>query len=141
MNEWLSNSAAQPRLSATMLGIFAGVAVLIAAVGIYGVLACSVNQRTREIGLRMALGARPAGVMGLIVKEGMSVAVAGIAAGLIGASLLGRVLGSLVYAVPIRDLATFTGVAAVLIVVAFAACSIPARRASRLDPMVALRCD
>ena len=139
MDEWVSSSAAQPRLSATMLGAFAIVAVLIAAIGIYGVLAYAVNQRTREIGLRMALGARAGGVMGLIVKEGMTVAVVGIGAGLLGAALLGDVIASLVYAVPVHDPMIFTTVAAVLALVAFAACWIPARRASHVDPMIALR--
>ena len=141
MDEWLSASAAQPRLSAALLGVFAAVAVLIAAIGIYGVLACSVNQRTREIGLRMALGARPGGVMRLIVKEGMIVAVAGIGAGLAAAAFLGRAMASLVYAVRVDDPATFIAVGVLLALVAFAACSIPARRAARLDPMEALRCD
>ena len=141
MDEWLSASAAQPRLSATLLGAFAAVAVLIAAIGIYGVIAYSVNQRTREIGLRMALGARPGGVMRLIVKEGMIVAAAGIGAGLAAASLLGRAIASLVYAVPVDDPPTFAGVGLLLALVAFAACAIPARRAARLDPMEALRCD
>ena len=141
MDEWLAASAAQPRLSATLLGAFAVAAVLIAAIGIYGVLAYSVNQRMREIGLRMALGARPGGVMRLIVKEGMTVAVAGIGAGLVGAALLGRAIASLVYAVRVDDPATFAGVGVILTLVAFAACSIPARRASRLDPMDALRCE
>ena len=141
MEDWVSRSAAQPRLSATLLGVFAGVAVLIAAIGIYGVLAYSVNQRTREIGLRMALGARPGGVMRLIVKEGMIVAVCGIGAGLIGAVLLGRAIASLVYAVRVDDPATFAGVGLVLALVAFASCTIPARRAARLDPMEALRCE
>jgi putative ABC transport system permease protein len=139
MEDWVSNNAAQPRLNAVLLGIFAAVALVIAALGIYGVLAYSVNQRTREIGVRMALGARPAGVMRLVVKEGMIVAGAGIGAGLAGAILLGRALDSLVYAVRVDDPATFAGVAAVLAVVAFAACSIPARRAASVDPMVALR--
>jgi len=141
MDEWLSASAAQPRLSATLLSAFAFVAVLIAAIGIYGVIAYSVNQRTREIGLRMALGARPGGVMRLIVKEGMIVAASGIGAGLAAASLLGRAIASLVYAVPVDHPPTFAGVGVVLAVVAFAACVIPARRAARLDPMDALRCD
>jgi putative ABC transport system permease protein len=141
MDEWLASSAAQPRLSAALLGAFAAVAVLIAAIGIYGVLAYSVNLRTREIGLRMALGARPGGVMRLIVKEGMTVAIAGIAAGLLGAAVLGRAIASLVYGVQIDDPATYAGVGLALNLVAIAACWIPARRAARLDPMDALRCE
>ena len=139
MEDWVSSAAAQPRLSAAMLGVFAAAALLIAAVGIYGVLAYSVSQRTREIGLRIALGADPGGVMRLVVREGMTVAVAGIGAGLLGALLLGRAVSSLVYAVAPRDPATFSGVAAVLALVALAACALPARRAARVDPTVALR--
>jgi putative ABC transport system permease protein len=139
MDEWLSNSAAQPRLNAELLGVFAAVALLIAAIGIYGVLAYSVTQRTREIGLRMALGAPRARVLRLVVGEGMSVAACGIAAGLIGAAALGRTLSTLVFDVRVHDPATYAAVAAVLAAVALAACSIPARRASLVDPLVALR--
>jgi putative ABC transport system permease protein len=139
MEEWVSSSATQPRLSAALVGVFAVVAVLIAAIGIYGVLAYSVNQRTREIGLRIALGARADGVVRLIVKEGMVVAFAGIGAGLVAAIVLGRAVGSLVYGIAPRDPLTFAGVAAALALVALAACSVPAKRASRVDPMVALR--
>jgi putative ABC transport system permease protein len=139
MDEWVSNNAAQPRLNATLLGLFAGVALLIAAIGIYGVLAYSVTQRTREIGLRVALGARPGAVLRLIVGEGMTVGAVGIGVGLLGGLAIGRAVSSLVYGVPVRDPATFAGVAIVLAAVALAACSIPARRAARVDPMVALR--
>jgi putative ABC transport system permease protein len=139
MEEWVSNSAAQPRLNAMLLGVFAGVALVIAAIGIYGVLAFSVNQRTREIGLRLALGAEPGSVLRLVVGEGMKVGLIGVAAGLAGGVALGRVVASLVYGVPVRDPATFAAVGAVLTAVAAAACAIPARRASRVDPMEALR--
>jgi putative ABC transport system permease protein len=139
MNEWMSSNAAQPRLNAQLLGAFAAVALAIAAIGIYGVLAYSVNQRTREIGLRMALGAPRGRVLRLIVGEGMAVGAAGIAAGLAAAFALSRALSSLVFEVPVNDPATFTAVAAVLTIVALVACAIPARRASRVDPMVALR--
>jgi predicted permease len=141
MDEWVSNNAAQPRLNATLLGVFAGVALLIAAIGIYGVLAYSVNQRTREIGLRIALGAQPGRVLRLVVREGMAVGLFGIGLGLLGGLATGRAVSSLVYGVPVSDPATFATVAVVLTAVALAACSIPARRAARLDPMVALRDD
>ena len=141
MDEWVSNSAAQPRLNAILLAVFAAVALLIAAIGIYGVLAYSVNQRTREIGLRMALGAPQGRVLRLIVREGMMVGLAGIGIGLAGALALSRALASLVFGVPVRDPATFAVVAAALTMVALAACIIPARNASRVDPMVALRYD
>jgi ABC-type antimicrobial peptide transport system permease subunit len=141
MNEWVSNNAAQPRLNAILLGVFALVAMLIAAIGIYGVLAYSVNQRTREIGLRMALGAPRGQVLQLIVWEGMMVGAMGIGAGLVGALALSRVLASIVFDVPVRDPLTYVAVATALSVVALAACIIPARKASRVDPMIALRCD
>ena len=139
MEAWIANSAAQPRLNASLLGVFAVAALLIAAIGIYGVLAYSVNQRTREIGLRMALGAQPSGVLALVVREGMTVGIAGIGVGLAGGLALNRAVAALVYGVPPDDPVTFTGVAVVLAVVALAACTIPARRAARIDPMVALR--
>jgi len=139
MDEWVSSNAAQPRLNAILLAVFAGVAMLIAAIGIYGVLAYSVNLRTREIGLRMALGAPRARVLRLIVGEGMMVGAIGIGAGLAGALALSRVLASLVFDVPVRDPLTYAAVAAALTLVALAACVIPARKASRVDPMIALR--
>ena len=139
MEEWLSNSAARPRLNAQLLGIFAAVALLIAAIGIYGVLAYSVTQRTHEIGLRMALGAPRTRVMRLVVGEGMAVGACGIAAGLVGAAALGRTLSTLVFGVQVHDPVTYGAVAATLAVVALAACSLPARRASLVDPLVALR--
>jgi putative ABC transport system permease protein len=141
MEEWVSTNAAQPRLNAILLGVFASVALLIAALGVYGMLAYSVNQRTREIGLRMALGAQPSSVMRLVIGEGMKVGIVGIAVGLLGALATGRALVSLVYGVPVRDTTTYVGVALVLAAIALAACAIPARRASRVDPLVALRCE
>ena len=141
MEQWLSASAVQPRLNAWLVAVFACVALALAAIGVYGVLSYSVNQRTREIGLRMAMGAQRASVLRLIVSEGMLVALAGIGAGLLGALALSRVLASLLYGVPERDPATFAAVAAALAVVALAACAAPAWRASKVDPMVALRCE
>jgi putative ABC transport system permease protein len=139
MDDWISNSAAQPRLNAILLGVFAAIALLIAAIGIYGVLAYSVNQRTREIGIRMALGAHSGRVLQLIVKEGMKVGIIGVAIGLIGGLALARAVSSLVYGVAVRDPITFFCVAVVLLAVTLAACAIPARRAATVDPMVALR--
>jgi len=139
MEQWLSNSAAQPRLNTLLLSVFASVALLIASIGIYGVLAYSVSQRTGEIGVRMALGATPRGVLRLIVGEGMKVVLIGIGAGLAGGLVVGRAVSSLVFGVPVRDPVTFTAVAVVLAAVAIAACVIPALRASRVDPIVALR--
>ena len=139
MDQWLSNSAAQPRLNTVLLTTFAVVALLIAAIGIYGVLAYSVNQRTREIGLRMALGATPGRVLNLVVNEGMKMVLAGVVVGLAGGLALGRTVSSLVFGVKVYDPATFVLVAVVLTAIALAACVIPARRAARVDPMVALR--
>jgi putative ABC transport system permease protein len=138
MDEWVASSASQPRLNAIGLGVFAGVAMLIAAIGIYGVLAYSVNQRTQEIGLRMALGAPHGHVVRLIVREGMTVGAIGIAIGVGGALAVNRVLENLVFETPVRDPLTYLAVAASLAAVALAACVIPARKASRVDPLVAL---
>jgi putative ABC transport system permease protein len=139
MDEWVSNSAAQARLNTILLATFAVCALMIAAIGIYGVLAYSVTQRTQEIGLRMALGAPAATVLGLIVREGMTVGGIGIGVGIAGALAISRVLSSLVYETPVRDPLTFIIVAIALAIVALVACVIPARKASRVDPIVALR--
>jgi putative ABC transport system permease protein len=139
MEQWLTTSAAQPRLTVILLSIFAGVALLIAAIGIYAVLTYSVTQRTREIGVRLALGATPRRVLELIVSEGMRVVLLGLAIGLAGGLALGRAVESFVYGVGVRDPKIYFGVAAILTAVALAACFIPARRAAVVDPMVALR--
>jgi putative ABC transport system permease protein len=139
MEQWLTTSAAQPRLTSILLSIFAGVALLIAAIGIYAVLTYSVSQRTREIGVRMALGATPRRVLKLIVSEGMRVVLLGLVIGLAGGFALGRTLESLVYGVGVHDPKIYFVVAAILTAVAFAACFIPARRAAVVDPMVAWR--
>jgi len=139
MDEWVSSSAAQPRLNAVLLVVFAAVAMLIAAIGIYSVLAYSVNQRTREIGVRMALGSPGAQVLRLIVGEGMAVVALGVGVGVVGALALSRVLTSLVFDVSVRDPRTYVVVAASLAAVALVACVLPARKAARTDPLVALR--
>jgi putative ABC transport system permease protein len=141
MAEWVSTSAAQPRFSARLLGVFACVALLVAAVGIYGVLAYSVSQRTKELGLRMALGADRAGVLALVLREGLTVGLIGLAGGVAGAAALAQVLSSLVFGVSVHDPASYIGVSALLLVIASAACAIPAIRASHVDPMTALRLD
>ena len=139
MDDWISNNAAQPRFNASLLGGFAVIALLMAAIGIYGVLAYTVSQRTREIGLRMALGAQRGDVLRLIVREGMVVALIGVGLGLAGGLALGRFLSSLVFGIAVYDPATFGLVAVLLSGIALAACAIPARRASRVEPMAALR--
>ena len=133
-DEWLSNSASQPRLNSVLLGVFAALALLIASIGIYGVLAYSVSQRTSEIGVRMALGATRPRVLRLVFTEGLMVAAIGVGLGLIGALALGRVLSSLVFGIQVHDPSTFTIAAVTLTVVALAASVIPALRASRVDP-------
>jgi putative ABC transport system permease protein len=139
MEQWVSNSAAQPRLSSSLLALFAFFALLTATLGTYGVLAYSVSQRLREIGLRMALGATPGTVIRLIAGEGMRVALAGVLVGIAGGLALGRWLSSLVYGVMVDDPSIFAGVGISLSLIALVACVVPARRASRVDPMLALR--
>jgi len=141
MDEWVSNSAAQPRVSAQLLALFAAVAVVIAAIGIYGLIAYSVSQRMGELGLRMVLGAPRHTVVRLVLAEGMSVSVAGVGIGVLVAAGLGRALDTLVYGLAPRDPRTFTAVACVLVVVALFACWLPARRAAHVDPLIALRRD
>lgn len=139
MDEWLARAVAGPRYRTGLFGLFAGLALALSAVGIYGVMSYSVSQRTREIGVRMALGARRLSVLGLVLRQGMVLVLIGVAIGLAGAFALTRVIGSLLFNVGTRDPATFTGVAVVLAAVAFLACYVPARRATKVDPMVALR--
>jgi len=139
MKEWRAISLALYSFSSVSLGIFAGVALLLAAVGIYGVMAYAVSQRTHEIGIRMALGARASDVLRLVVKNGMSLALLGVIVGLAGAWGLTRFLGSLLVGVSATDALTLSAVSALLLVVALIACYAPARRATKVDPMVALR--
>ena len=141
LQQWVSASASAPRLNAILLGVFAAVALVISAIGVYGILSYSVSRRVREIGLRMALGAQRASVLRLIVREGMTVAGLGIAVGLAGALALRRVLASLLFGVQAHDPITFVSVSTVLVAIALAACLLPARRAARIDPMTALRED
>lgn len=139
MDDYVAASVAQPRLSSTLLGIFAALALVLAMVGIYGVMSFSVEQRTNEIGIRMTLGAQRADVLRLVLRQGMMIAVIGVALGIAGALATSGMLKSLLFGVRPSDPATLAGVAIVLVACVLAACYIPARRAMRVDPIVALR--
>jgi putative ABC transport system permease protein len=130
-----------PRFAARVFGAFAVVAALLAALGLYGLMAYSVTRRTREIGVRVALGARPVDVSRLVLGEGMSVAVLGITIGLFGAVAAARLLGSLLYGVEPVDPVTFVSVPVLLAAVALAACLLPMRRAKGVNPVDALRAE
>jgi putative ABC transport system permease protein len=139
MNQVMADMTARARFNALLLGLFAGLAMLLAAVGIFGVMNYSVTLRTREIGLRMALGAQQGQVLMLILKQGLLLTLIGIGVGLAGALALTRVMSSLLFGVEATDPATFTALVLLLAIVSLIACYIPARRATRVDPMIALR--
>ena len=139
MEENISTSIAEPRFRTTLLGIFAGCALLLSIVGLYGVVAFSAARRTQEIGIRMALGAQRSGVLRLVLGEGARMAALGVVIG-IGASLaITRLMSTLLFGIRATDPLTFVGVAVLLSLVALLASYIPARRAMRVDPVVALR--
>ena len=139
MTELLSQSVAQPRFNTFLIGLFAALAFVLAAIGIYGVINYDVTQRTNEIGVRMALGAQPRDVLRLILRKGLLLTLGGVAAGLAGAILLTRFLTGLLFEIKPSDPLTYATVAGLLALVAIAACLIPARRATKVDPLVALR--
>jgi putative ABC transport system permease protein len=141
MPELIANSPAafMRRFPATLIGVFAGLALLLSSIGIYGVVSYSVSQQTHYIGVRMALGARASDILKLILKEGLVIALGGIAIGSVGAFVLMRILQSLLFEVRANDASTYAVVAVVLFFIALLACYLPARRATKVDPLVALR--
>ena len=139
MQQVLDDSVARQRFTTTLLGIFSFTALLLSIIGLYGVLAYTVAQRTREIGVRVALGADRLHILRTVMGQGMIYVLGGVVVGLAGAAALGRLMSSLLFGVTATDPVTYAGVVVVLIVVAAAATWIPARRASRVDPVVALR--
>jgi putative ABC transport system permease protein len=135
----VADSVARQRFSMLLLGIFAGLALVLAAVGIYGVMSYSVAQRTREIGIRMALGAQRSDVMRMTIGHGLRLVLTGVAIGLAGAFVLTRVMSTLLFGVSPTDPLTFISISTVLVSVALLASYVPALRATRVDPMFALR--
>jgi putative ABC transport system permease protein len=139
LQQAMAESMALPRVRVTLLGIFAAAALLLAAIGIYGVMSYTVAQRTHEIGLRVALGAQPSDVLRLMAGQGTTLALSGIGLGLAGAIALTRLMQRMLFGVTPTDPATFCAVPLVLLAVALVAGLLPARRAARIDPTVALR--
>jgi putative ABC transport system permease protein len=138
MDDVVANSLGTRRVSMQLFTVFACAALLLAAVGIYGVMAYSVSQRTQEIGIRMALGAQKSDVLWLVVRQGMMLALIGVVVGVGGAFALTRVIANLLFGVGASDPATFVAISLLLIFVSLIACYLPARRAARLNPTVAL---
>jgi putative ABC transport system permease protein len=141
LNEVIASTTAPRRFNTLLIAIFAAVALALAAVGIYSVISYSVTQRTQEVGVRMALGARPGDVIRLILKQGLAMTLIGVAAGILGAIATARVMSGLLYGVTATDPATFVAISLLLAIVAMLACYLPARRAARVEPIAALRCE
>jgi len=139
MDELVSSSLAQRRFAMQVVGLFGVLALLLAGIGIYGVMAYSVTQRTREIGIRMALGATTGSICRWLLRQGMRLTLIGVGVGLLGALALTRLLRGLLFGVAPTDVITYAGLTLLLAAVALLACYIPARRATKVDPLVALR--
>jgi putative ABC transport system permease protein len=139
MEEVIDLSISNSKLNMTLLSVFAGLATLLAVIGIYSVMSYLVTQHTREIGIRIALGARPANILKLVIGQGLALTLAGVCVGALAALGLTRLMSSLLYGVAGTDPLTYALVSALLLLVALAACYVPARRATRVDPLVALR--
>jgi len=141
LEEALSGATGQPRFRAWVLGVFASIAVLLAVTGLYATMAYAAQQRTRELGLRIALGATPGQAMALLVRNGLALAGAGVLVGLVGAAIVARLIASMLFGVSTLDPVAFAGGPILLMVVAAIACYVPARRARRLDPIAAINAD
>ena len=139
MTDRMSDSMARRRFAAIMLGAFALFALILAAVGVYGVMSYLVSQGTHDIGVRMALGAQRGSIVWMVVRQAMELTGAGIVAGLVGAALLTRVTSTLLFGVSATDIVTFSAVPIILATIALLASYLPARRATQVDPVVALR--
>jgi len=139
MEEVLAGARSRPRFLTALLGVFSSAALVLAAVGLYGVISYSVTRRTAEFGIRMAMGAEAGDVLGLVLGHGLRLAALGVAAGALGALALTRLIRGLLFGVSAFDPGTFAVMAGLLIAVTLAACVVPARRATRVDPLVALR--
>jgi ABC-type antimicrobial peptide transport system permease subunit len=139
MKEIVSRSAAVPRFNALLVSLFAALALLLAAIGVGGMLATSISRRLPELGVRMALGAQRRTLVAMVIRQGMILAAAGLAVGLPSAWLLSRVLSSLLFEISPRDPITFATVAGLMAIVALIACAVPAWRVTRVDPLTVLR--
>src|SRR5262249_22024278 len=140
-DEYLSNSVARQRFNGLLLGVFAGVALLLTAFGLYGVIAYSISQRTQEIRIRMALGAHVGDGLCMVIADGMTMALIGVSLGLTVAFAATRLMTSLLFGVGATDPLTYASIAALIMLIALLACYLPARRATKVDPMIALRCE
>jgi ABC-type antimicrobial peptide transport system permease subunit len=141
MEQRVNESLARRRFSMMLLGVFAGIALGLATIGIYGVMAYLVSQGTRELGIRIALGASSRNILSLVIRQGMVLAVSGVTIGLAAAFVLARLIRSLLFGVEATDPITLAGISLLLAMITLLACYIPAQRAARIDPLISLRCE